>query len=163
VSRIHTSPCSSPTPFLNEKKTTSKDFLRKLRGSHEREYLSNSSGPQALNLPTTVETPTSRNLSLFARPQRRPCTLVRNLLIIETGLKSYFIQDYAKWIRSHRDLPLKLNQWNSVVRWEFKNPRKSKIIEFVLVIEREEFRTVLTHSRILVARRPHGLSDQGRS
>lgn len=39
MSRIHTSPCSSPTPFLNEKKTTSKDFLRKLRGSHEREYL----------------------------------------------------------------------------------------------------------------------------
>jgi len=29
---------------------------------------------------------------------------------------------YAKWIRSHRDLPLKLNQWCSVVRWEFKNP-----------------------------------------
>ncbi|KAJ3520544.1 hypothetical protein NM688_g9147 [Phlebia brevispora] len=29
---------------------------------------------------------------------------------------------YAKWIHSHRDLPLKLNQWNSVVRWEFKNP-----------------------------------------
>ncbi|KGB79560.3 hypothetical protein CNBG_5398 [Cryptococcus deuterogattii R265] len=30
---------------------------------------------------------------------------------------------YAKWINSHRDLPLKLNQWNSVVRWEFKNPQ----------------------------------------
>ncbi|KAH8923600.1 prolyl-tRNA synthetase [Atractiella rhizophila] len=30
---------------------------------------------------------------------------------------------YAKWIRSHRDLPLKLNQWNNVVRWEFKNPQ----------------------------------------
>ncbi|GJN89250.1 hypothetical protein Rhopal_002229-T1 [Rhodotorula paludigena] len=30
---------------------------------------------------------------------------------------------YGKWIRSHRDLPLKLNQWNSVVRWEFKNPQ----------------------------------------
>eukprot|EP00474_Spongospora_subterranea_P009104 CRZ09562.1 hypothetical protein [Spongospora subterranea] len=28
----------------------------------------------------------------------------------------------AKWIRSHRDLPLKLNQWNNVVRWEFKHP-----------------------------------------
>ncbi|KAI1824426.1 proline-tRNA ligase-like protein [Xylaria intraflava] len=27
---------------------------------------------------------------------------------------------YAKWIRSHRDLPLRLNQWNSVVRWEAK-------------------------------------------
>ncbi|KAL9021387.1 MAG: hypothetical protein Q9185_001395 [Variospora sp. 1 TL-2023] len=30
---------------------------------------------------------------------------------------------YAKWIRSHRDLPLRLNQWNSVVRWEFKHPQ----------------------------------------
>ncbi len=29
---------------------------------------------------------------------------------------------YAKWIRSHRDLPLKLNQWSNVVRWEFKYP-----------------------------------------
>lgn len=30
---------------------------------------------------------------------------------------------FAKWIRSHRDLPLRLNQWNSVVRWEFKHPQ----------------------------------------
>ena len=30
---------------------------------------------------------------------------------------------YANWIRSHRDLPLKLNQWCNVVRWEFKNPQ----------------------------------------
>ncbi|KAI7700617.1 prolyl-tRNA synthetase [Hortaea werneckii] len=29
---------------------------------------------------------------------------------------------YSKKIRSHRDLPLKLNQWNNVVRWEFKHP-----------------------------------------
>jgi len=29
---------------------------------------------------------------------------------------------YSKWIRSHRDLPLKLNQWANIVRWEFKNP-----------------------------------------
>ena len=31
-------------------------------------------------------------------------------------------QYYAQWIRSHRDLPLKLNQWTNVVRWEFKHP-----------------------------------------
>ena len=30
---------------------------------------------------------------------------------------------YAKWIKSWRDLPLRLNQWNSVVRWEFKHPQ----------------------------------------
>ena len=29
---------------------------------------------------------------------------------------------YSKWIRSHNDLPLKLNQWCNVVRWEFKHP-----------------------------------------
>lgn len=28
---------------------------------------------------------------------------------------------YAKWIRSHRDLPLRLNQWCNIVRWEFKH------------------------------------------
>uniref|UniRef100_A0A8C6XV66 Bifunctional glutamate/proline--tRNA ligase n=1 Tax=Naja naja TaxID=35670 RepID=A0A8C6XV66_NAJNA len=30
---------------------------------------------------------------------------------------------YAKWIQSHRDLPVKLNQWCNVVRWEFKHPQ----------------------------------------
>jgi prolyl-tRNA synthetase family I len=29
---------------------------------------------------------------------------------------------FAEWIRSHRDLPMKLNQWTNVVRWEFKRP-----------------------------------------
>lgn len=29
---------------------------------------------------------------------------------------------FADWISSHRDLPLKLNQWSNVVRWEFKYP-----------------------------------------
>ncbi|CAG8579518.1 12778_t:CDS:10 [Ambispora leptoticha] len=37
----------------------------------------------------------------------------------ETVMYPYF----AKWIRSHRDLPLKVNQWCNVVRWEFKNPQ----------------------------------------
>ena len=36
----------------------------------------------------------------------------------ETVMYPYF----GKWIRSHRDLPLRLNQWTNVVRWEFKNP-----------------------------------------
>ncbi|KAK4494123.1 hypothetical protein PRZ48_014421 [Zasmidium cellare] len=35
----------------------------------------------------------------------------------ETAMYSF----YSKRIRSHRDLPLKMNQWNNVVRWEFKH------------------------------------------
>ena len=34
----------------------------------------------------------------------------------ETAMYPHF----ARKIQSHRDLPLKLNQWNNVVRWEFK-------------------------------------------
>ena len=30
-------------------------------------------------------------------------------------------ESYSKWIRSWRDLPLLYNQWNNVVRWEFKH------------------------------------------
>ncbi len=30
---------------------------------------------------------------------------------------------YGRWIQSYRDLPMKLNQWNNVVRWEFKHPQ----------------------------------------
>ncbi|GMI52753.1 hypothetical protein ScalyP_jg42, partial [Parmales sp. scaly parma] len=36
----------------------------------------------------------------------------------ETVMYPYF----KDWIQSHRDLPLKLNQWCNVVRWEFKYP-----------------------------------------
>ncbi len=31
-------------------------------------------------------------------------------------------ESFSKWIRSWRDLPLLINQWNNVVRWEFNNP-----------------------------------------
>ncbi len=30
---------------------------------------------------------------------------------------------FARWIKSHRDMPLKINQWCNVVRWEFKHPQ----------------------------------------
>lgn len=36
----------------------------------------------------------------------------------ETVMYPYF----SKWIRGHRDLPLRLNQWCNVVRWEFSHP-----------------------------------------
>ncbi|KAI6179572.1 Prolyl-tRNA synthetase [Aphelenchoides besseyi] len=29
---------------------------------------------------------------------------------------------FARWVQSHRDLPIKINQWCNVVRWEFKHP-----------------------------------------
>ena len=29
---------------------------------------------------------------------------------------------YSDWVQSYRDLPIRLNQWTNVVRWEFKHP-----------------------------------------
>lgn len=29
---------------------------------------------------------------------------------------------FARWVQSHRDLPIKINQWSNIVRWEFKHP-----------------------------------------
>ncbi len=43
-------------------------------------------------------------------------------LAVRPTSETIMYDSYAKWIRSHRDLPLKINQWNNVVRWEFKHP-----------------------------------------
>lgn len=47
---------------------------------------------------------------------------LENPIAIRPTSETIMYPSYAKWIRSHRDLPLKLNQWTNVVRWEFKNP-----------------------------------------
>ncbi len=43
-------------------------------------------------------------------------------LAIRPTSETIMYPSYSKWIRSWRDLPLKINQWNSVVRWEFSHP-----------------------------------------
>ncbi len=43
-------------------------------------------------------------------------------LAVRPTSEAIMYDSYAKWIRSWRDLPMRYNQWNSVVRWEFKHP-----------------------------------------
>jgi prolyl-tRNA synthetase len=45
----------------------------------------------------------------------------------ETVINHYF----AKWIQSHRDLPLRLNLWNSAVRWELRPRLFLRTTEFL--------------------------------
>ena len=49
-------------------------------------------------------------------------TKLSERLAIRPTSETIMYPSYSKWIRSHRDLPLKYNQWNNVVRWEFKHP-----------------------------------------
>lgn len=43
-------------------------------------------------------------------------------LAVRPTSETIMYDSYSKWVRSWRDLPLRYNQWNSVVRWEFKHP-----------------------------------------
>lgn len=43
-------------------------------------------------------------------------------LAIRPTSETAMYSSYSKWIKSHNDLPLRLNQWCNVVRWEFKHP-----------------------------------------
>ena len=38
---------------------------------------------------------------------------------------------FAKWIASHRDLPLKINQWANIVRWEMRTRPFLRTLEFL--------------------------------
>ncbi len=49
-------------------------------------------------------------------------TKLEERLAIRPTSETIMYESYAKWIRSWRDLPLRFNQWNSVLRWEFKHP-----------------------------------------
>src|ERR1700741_2723713 len=41
-------------------------------------------------------------------------------LVIRPTSETIIGHAYAKWIQSYRDLPILINQWNSVVRWELR-------------------------------------------
>ncbi|MFW6025356.1 MAG: proline--tRNA ligase [Candidatus Woesearchaeota archaeon] len=43
-------------------------------------------------------------------------------LAIRPTSETVIYDSYKDWIRSYNDLPLKLNQWCNIVRWEFNNP-----------------------------------------
>lgn len=43
-------------------------------------------------------------------------------LAVRPTSETVMYDSYSKWIQSYRDLPLRLNQWCSVIRWEFKHP-----------------------------------------
>ncbi|MDO8481451.1 MAG: proline--tRNA ligase [Nanoarchaeota archaeon] len=42
-------------------------------------------------------------------------------LAIRPTSETIIYDSYSRWIRSHRDLPMRLNQWCNVVRWEVKD------------------------------------------
>jgi prolyl-tRNA synthetase len=51
-------------------------------------------------------------------------------LVIRPTSETIIGHAYAKWIQSYRDLPILINQWNSVVRWELRTRLFLRTLEF---------------------------------
>jgi prolyl-tRNA synthetase len=51
-------------------------------------------------------------------------------LVIRPTSETIIGHAYAKWIQSYRDLPVLINQWNSVVRWELRTKLFLRTLEF---------------------------------
>jgi len=49
-------------------------------------------------------------------------TKLSERLAVRPTSETIMYPSFSKWIRSWRDMPLRYNQWNNVVRWEFKHP-----------------------------------------
>jgi prolyl-tRNA synthetase len=51
-------------------------------------------------------------------------------LIVRPTSETIIYSQYAKWIQSYRDLPLLINQWGNVVRWEMRTRLFLRTAEF---------------------------------
>ncbi len=51
-------------------------------------------------------------------------------LVVRPTSETIIGHSFAKWIQSYRDLPLLINQWNSVVRWELRTKLFLRTLEF---------------------------------
>src|ERR1700746_2154713 len=51
-------------------------------------------------------------------------------LVIRPTSETIIGHAYAKWTQSYRDLPVLINQWNSVVRWELRTKLFLRTLEF---------------------------------
>ncbi len=60
-----------------------------------------------------------------------PDSVLEEPLIVRPTSETIMYAMYAKWIRSYRDLPLLLNQWANVVRWEMRTRLFLRTTEFL--------------------------------
>lgn len=56
---------------------------------------------------------------------------LKDPLVVRPTSETIMYAMYAKWIHSWRDLPLKINQWNNVVRWEKRTYLFLRTTEFL--------------------------------
>ncbi len=60
-----------------------------------------------------------------------PASPLENPLIVRPTSETIIYDAYAKWVESYRDLPLLINQWCNIVRWEMRTRLFLRTTEFL--------------------------------
>ena len=60
-----------------------------------------------------------------------PASELEEPLVVRPTSETIMYAMYAKWIKSYRDLPLLLNQWANIVRWEMRTRLFLRTTEFL--------------------------------
>ena len=62
---------------------------------------------------------------------RRPIAKLEEPLIVRPTSETIIGATFARWVQSYRDLPILINQWANVVRWELRTRMFLRTTEFL--------------------------------
>lgn len=74
---------------------------------------------------------THSRLKLNDEQQLEPCSPLEEPLIVRPTSETIIGEAFSRWIQSYRDLPLLINQWANVVRWEMRTRLFLRTSEFL--------------------------------
>src|SRR2546430_17299852 len=84
---------------------------------------------------------------------RSPASALTEPLVVRPTSETIIGASYAKWVQSNRDLPVLINQWANVVRWEMRPRLFLRTTEFLWQEgqDRKSTRLNSSHSQISYA------------
>src|SRR6202165_990440 len=74
---------------------------------------------------------THTRLEVDADGKMKPASPLNEPLVVRPTSESIIGASYAKWVQSYRDLPILINQWANVVRWEMRPRLFLRTTEFL--------------------------------
>ena len=74
---------------------------------------------------------THSRLEVDAEGKVKPASALNEPLVVRPTSETIIGATYAKWVQSYRDLPILINQWANVVRWEMRPRLFLRTTEFL--------------------------------
>jgi len=74
---------------------------------------------------------THTRLEVDAEGKMKPASPLTEPLVVRPTSETIIGASYAKWVQSYRDLPILINQWANVVRWEMRPRLFLRTTEFL--------------------------------